>query len=499
MGLLTRVALCVVMFSMAVVCGQKCQSPMILQDDLIDQQPCKKWQFCNDEESVMEKEGSPYYKRGFSSDVGRDSVCRDCPTTGKDGDIFYKIGSPDWSSSNVLPCSIEGTAKCGLHLKEWPYWRLGDWDGQFLGRTFFRGICEPCLPGTYSNLFTCLPCGLNEYQNETGQSSCKSCEAGKVSGIGQATCSMCVEGWYRISNMQECKSCAEMLTSCKDGQFLSGCSYDSEGMCQSCSARESCEPGYQWECREYTEGCFECPLGTYKSASGTEPCTACAALCLVGQGRRDCEGVNAGDACVECQSPTVECAEGEYFECSIGSCVSCLDAHRCPRGSYVRGCQNETRGECARCECAGKLTECGGLDPGTCQECADCGDGEERVGCYTSGLVFHAGVCRPLAVLARSPECPLTGGLLSDVSAEPAVLCSTACDGRGGVDTQQCDGPWACSTARCTPRGAEPHACPVTMDARWRAGAWDAAMWGASDEAWKLEVRCQSCDECGRV
>lgn len=528
MGLRTRVALCVLAVSLAVVCGERCKSPVDSPQDLIDDQPCNKSQFCNVEsrDIPLEKEGSPYYYRGrYANDQYPKTVCRDCPTTGNDGGIFYRIGDISWINSYVSPCEQEGTAKCGLHLKEWPYWRLSDYDEKLLGRTFFREICEPCLPGTYSNLFTCLECGPNEYQDEAGQSSCKSCDPGKFSGSGQMTCLNCAVGWYRSSDMGACEecdgqwscagagecsttprrlrdddtcvSCAEMLRECKDGEFLSGCGYYSDGECTTCSARGSCEPGHQWECREYSEGCFPCPPGTYKSASGTEPCTACATLCLVGQQRRGCEGVNAGDACVECQSPTVECAEGEYFECSIGSCVSCLDAHRCPRGSYVRGCQDETRGECARCECSGELTGCGGLEAGTCQTCAACENGEERVGCYTSGLTFHAGVCRPLAVLARSPECPLTGGLLSDVSAEPAVLCSTACDGRGGVDTQQCDGPWACSTARCTPRGAEPHACPVTMDARWRAGAWDDAMWDTSDEAWKLEVRCQSCDECG--
>ena len=87
----------------------------------------------------------------------------------------------------------------------------------------------------------------------------------------------------------------------------------------------------------------------------------------------------------------------------------------------MRECGNDTRGVCARCECAGELEGCGGDSAGTCQVCDGCEEGQERVGCRTVGVDFDGGVCRPAAVLARSLECPLTGGLVSGIAAEPPV------------------------------------------------------------------------------
>ena len=118
--------------------------------------------------------------------------------------------------------------------------------------------CIECPRVTYSDTFTCHACPANKFQDSAGQSSCKSCDAGKYSLAKATACTNCERGKYRTSKMTgacescetgkyscfgaksaasclsvpvrviggECVSCEVMLRSCGDGQYLAGCGYD---------------------------------------------------------------------------------------------------------------------------------------------------------------------------------------------------------------------------------------------------------------------------------
>jgi hypothetical protein len=198
--------------------------------------------------------------------------CMDCPTVNQFTRTFQlKKQNQELlaSTTNVfrydyydyigVSCA-SGYAKCGAHVA-WPH---------------LSQYCRICTAGTYSlNGFTCLECEKNTYALQ-GQGQCQACKEGKYTdGPKSSACIDCAVGKYRGSDMGACEecvgqwscagagecsttprrlrdddtcvSCAEMLRECKDGEFLSGCGYYSDGECTTCSARGSCGPGHQWE------------------------------------------------------------------------------------------------------------------------------------------------------------------------------------------------------------------------------------------------------------
>ena len=58
-------------------------------------------------------------------------------------------------------------------------------------------VCTPCLvncgPGHYVRGSTCVPCGLDQFQDKQGQTSCRQCPAGSfIDDIGATSVEECI-------------------------------------------------------------------------------------------------------------------------------------------------------------------------------------------------------------------------------------------------------------------------------------------------------------------
>ena len=269
--------------------------------------------------------------------------------------------------------------------------------------------CGNCGTGQYQNSKgqpSCKTCGTGQYQNSNGQSSCKTCGTGKTTASGGSTkiadCVDCASGKKGVGTsctdcnfplyqdqpgQTDCKTCTDCgtvgdqygvcsgsigpgtcksCTRCEAGQYISGCTANSgPGVCQDCALgtfsdqaqQTACQPLTQfatYQPNKYAKSCtkttntgnecvFEnCPAGKYseQGASGTNGILDVNCLdCSKGQYKRittttACEVCPTGyyqeqkgqSSCTTC--PT--CPTGHYLICG-GMATSCT---ACPTGKY---------------------------------------------------------------------------------------------------------------------------------------------------------------------
>ncbi len=151
---------------------------------------------------------------GYYQDEEKKTTCKPCLT--KNGNYTNKEGS-----IACLSC-IAGQ-----------YTVDKNWDWHWDGKEHYGTACATCPAGYYCpDGKSAFVCGNNNYQDETGKTSCKGCPNGTFSpNSPSSSCSAC-DG--------KCSACYQSATncsSCKSGNYLTGSS------CNSCPANANCSGG----------------------------------------------------------------------------------------------------------------------------------------------------------------------------------------------------------------------------------------------------------------
>lgn len=226
----------------------------------------------------------------------------------------------------------------------------------------------------------CYACVPGKFQDQTGSSECRQCDAGKFSGEGQSVCDDCVAGKYSHASGQ---------SDCSD-----------------------CEAG-KYSITEGRTSCILCDPGKYKSVAGTATCESCAAGKF--------SSLEGTVLCVDCEA-------GKFSNDGSIACVNC------EAGKYQKG---TGKSFCVRCR-DGKTSYAGATSCGSCPigaigvsgSCSDCSPGSYWIDSVTCGS------CTPGKFAANSAQtvcddCP-TGKY---VSAQNALQCSDCDAGKYNSNT----------------------------------------------------------------
>ncbi|KAJ8309936.1 hypothetical protein KUTeg_011801 [Tegillarca granosa] len=123
--------------------------------------------------------------------------------------------------------------------------------------------CVQCPAGSYydSSIVSCKFCGIGQYQNLSGQSSCSSCDRTKTTlQVGSSKSSDCVD--------EEGKT---YCLGCPVGKKTNGTGSNSSSDCLYESSQDGCVAGTELSPDRY---CVSCPRGFYRSLA-EDKCTKC--------------------------------------------------------------------------------------------------------------------------------------------------------------------------------------------------------------------------------
>ena len=316
-----------------------------------------------------------------------------------------------------------------------------------------------CPLNTYVDGGSCTPCDPDTYQDQIGQSSCKTCAVGKYRSEG--ACKTCVFGTYSdgqcpcpVGKTSNGNHCENPYLPCTIGQYDNGvcencpvgkyqdqvgqgscetCGFgqyqDQEGMseCKTCYGDGDCGG---WEVIEVTTGTCD-----YSLSSSTECESALAILdgnyysvadtsvrptgCYEDWGFGFFNKANTGVACASAQpcicTTMATCVPGKYRDPTDNSCKSCASGqyqHQYNQDDCINGCPsghhrsntietivgvNVVNYECLICESGRYLYD-------TVYPCADCPngyyqdeDGQERCTVCPVGRYQDGSECKTCA------------------------------------------------------------------------------------------------------
>jgi hypothetical protein len=213
-----------------------------------------------------------------------------------------------------------------------------------------RTSCSGCSAGSVSSAgsATCSDCNSGKYQDGTGKSECKTCDAGTYTPTNQNSkwnsCKKCEKGKSQSSAGQTgCNPCAT-------GKYMA-----TEGVNTECTL---CEKGKFVDTTEATV-CLGCHQDRYQPDTGKSKCETCAA------GKYSVAGTSiTAPGATSCS----ECVAGKYMSPIIPRRVPCLDcSYSCPTGKVLAGCLPTTKfeGKCMNCG-IGKFLN---VSSAECQSC----------------------------------------------------------------------------------------------------------------------------------
>ena len=238
--------------------------------------------------------------------------------------------------------------------------------------------CKTCILGQFSKLgsITCDVCATDQYNDQIGQPSCKSCQKGfGTISSGEpddhnniADCSIkCASNQYENTTTQ-CVNCEPGYTC--DGKTRAEC--DAGGYCNN-GRRTLCERGTYGEkigVSSETDGCSDCTSGRYQIARGQTSCTKC------GAGRFSSKTNQvSSEACLPCEQPGYYCPEGTSnatdFPCEKGTYSNESQATSCK--ICTQGLYQPVEGQvsCKGCP-AGMFLADQGASPVNHDELGDC-------------------------------------------------------------------------------------------------------------------------------
>ena len=373
-----------------------------------------------------------------------------------------------------------------------------------------RRTCIKCEVGKkwVSSTF-CAVCESGKYQDEEGQTECKSCSFGKQARTDTDT----LDPETEDGTCEDCGLNMEPKNTATAGNYCSKCpdgkekqysvTEDRENVCVECAAGKSrvgdetgctvcgqTENG-QWEFQDTDGICRLCEAGKSSQASNGVTCDDCPA----GQEKRNVGGTLTCYDCdvnhysnAETNSICKECSAGKY-QIETGKSF-CNDCEGCPHQYYRKEC--------------GMIG--GSVTGGTCEPCEPCEADEYdglyqpfiRVGCrHEKGYSVTQlndkakGRCIPAKLATRTPLCEDEGQqrtlglggfsyreLFNVDKTKVPFQCRELCDGLDdtildtslltgnseldsfkaerngeGLDSGYCDGPFACNVLSCVMEG----------------------------------------------
>lgn len=133
--------------------------------------------------------------------------------------------------------------------------------------------CKTCIAGKFSGLkaHECTSCAKGRYNLFDGSYRCLNCTAGLFSAKTNEPCIQCPSGYISKEADVECTGCGEGKTSAYANRLCKNCTagkvapVSASPMCLDCSAGKSSNDGAM--------SCFECEEGTF--GPGGAPCQAC--------------------------------------------------------------------------------------------------------------------------------------------------------------------------------------------------------------------------------
>jgi len=276
-------------------------------------------------------------------------------------------------NSNCLECSSKQCKKCangyyvnGITCTICPIGSYCDGitkttceEGQYTdstGQTFCKdcevgyactgGIKSECNAGTYStsnssSCTTCekgykcpgvsnrIQCTGNEYQDLTGQSTCKACSSGYYISNDRAACTICPSGNY-----------------CSGDGTKNQCSAGTYASATGLTSCTNCSKGYFSSAN--ASSCTKCPAGKYNEAEGSSSCTTCPKgyYCTGGSNKTSCgdgkyldtTGNDASSDCKSCSSKTANCAKCNL---TTGACTTCEEDYILDNTACIPACGDE--------------------------------------------------------------------------------------------------------------------------------------------------------------
>lgn len=210
-----------------------------------------------------------------------------------------------------------------------------------------------------ANSGTQNPCVLGTYQNQIGQSSCKTCPAGFYCDMNESTPHLCPIGY-----MCPAGSSSTSKIACGDGQYQP---FQGQSSCLTCPMGYKCGTGpvtvpticpiYSYCVEGTNDPAPFCPSGKYTDKTGLQSkdeCMPCPVgkYCTNGRVQADCE---PGYYCISgVNTPTPDsytnsgygqpCPEGYY--CEIGTTLPTP----CPSGKFRTATTGKTASDCSDCQ-----------------------------------------------------------------------------------------------------------------------------------------------------
>lgn len=374
-----------------------------------------------------------------------------------------------------------------------------------------RRTCIKCQVGKkWVSSTICAVCESGKYQDDEGQTECKSCSFGKQARTDTDT----LDPETEDGTCEDCGLNMEPKNDALVGNYCSPCPdgkekqysvpADRENVCVECAAGKSrvgnetgctvcgqTENG-QWQERDPNTGlCKLCPAGKSSQATQGVSCQECPA----GQEQREENSI------LNCYN----CHENQYSNAETNSICE-----ECPAGKYQPQPGQSHCEDCEGCPHQYYRNNCGSFDGsvtgGTCEPCEPC-DADEydglyqpfiRVGCrhekgysVTPSDETAKGRCIPAKLATRTPLCQDDqqqetlglGGfsyreLFNVDKTKVPFQCRELCDGLDdtildtslltgnseldsfkaerngeGLDSGYCDGPFACNVLSCVMEG----------------------------------------------
>eukprot|EP00055_Hartaetosiga_balthica_P014317 m.77962 g.77962 ORF g.77962 m.77962 type:complete len:2863 (-) comp8558_c0_seq1:272-8860(-) len=240
--------------------------------------------------------------------------------------------------------------------------------------------CTSCAPGTYQNQYGqryCTACPSSTYQPYYGQSYCRSCSTGyyRSTAAAQARCQpgykcagscsrqACSPGTYQNQYGQTtCKTCPYGTYQTQYGQTACvGCSPGYYTVSSS-TVRYRCEPGY------YCSGCrrYRCSGEYFQGAYGQSSC-ARARTCGVGQFQSRAPTATTDRVCSTCPS-------GTFQTSSSHTLTYCYSVRNCAAGTYVSKQPTSSNDRvCTNCASGTYSTT---TNSNSCRAVSTCGSGQ---------------------------------------------------------------------------------------------------------------------------
>ncbi len=283
---------------------------------------CKKGQY----QDQTGQRSCKWCKEGeYSFDIGRTTKCDICPA----GHRCYYV--------DVAPVKCKkGQYQDQTGQRSCKWCSSGEYSLN-IGRTTKCDIC-PAGHRCYYVDVAPIKCKKGQYQDQTGQRSCKWCSSGEYSlDIGRTTkCDICPAG-------HRCYYVDVAPIKCKKGKYQEqtgqrSCKWCKEGEYNIETGRSTkcdiCPAGHR--CHYVDVAPIKCKKGKYQDLAGQRSCKWCkAGKYNLRTGSTTCESCPAGSKCPFVDTIPLPCNKGEYSPAESVKCFSCPSGNFCPSRSTL--------------------------------------------------------------------------------------------------------------------------------------------------------------------